>query len=231
VLCTESCGCQGCKNQQHHHKQQGSQGIPYQQAIPSQSMGGSPDKSATAARMGGRKGSEVHLPAIDMMGSQPAYPPRAFSERVTVHPEMAQLMSMPMPRPTMPHLAVHPPVHPHVLPPQAATLPPSSPKLSLTREQINTIQSMCLTDVINPTVLRQTCMLMTLLADENLDQLQLKDDTVAQTQDGKVDEILAKQKAAVSKEFEDTLHKIKDTVQTKLDERREKFQVHQNTVR
>ena len=46
----------------------------------------------------------------------------------------------------------------------------------------------------------------------------------------KVDEVVAQQKLAINEEFIETSRKILDTIKTKLDERREKFQKHQNTV-
>ena len=107
---------------------------------------------------------------------------------------------------------------------------PRSPTLSLTPEQIKTITSMCLSDVINPTVLKQTCMLVTLLADENLKDVMGRDTTTGATLEEKVDEVVAQQKLAIDEEFIETSRKILDTIKTKLDERREKFQKHQNTV-
>jgi hypothetical protein len=98
----------------------------------------------------------------------------------------------------------------------------------LTSEQIQTITAMCLTDVINPTVLKQTCMLMMLLADENL--LEYVNGNNEIDSEKRLKEIYQEQKLAIDREFVDTSQKILETIRAKLEERREKFQMHQNAL-
>jgi hypothetical protein len=229
VLCTESCRCQGCRNYQ---------GSAYQHAAMQTAVDSSPEKMARNESVG--KGmSQMGMAGMTMIPSMtmPVMPALASAQPMQTLPnqsiQASQVAFQPSQAPSQStQLHMGPSQHleqpPHQ-PYQPQPRSPMSPTLSLTPEQITTITSMCVSDVVNPTILKQTCMLMTLLADENLHELLEADTTTATTREDKVREICDKQKLAVDQEFVDTSRKILDTIKTKLDERREKFQMHQNT--
>lgn len=207
VLCTENCRCQGCKNFQ-------SSGYRTAPAEPEEKM---QIRSSTRRKRPpvNRDVSQMEVPLSKQRGPQP--PGAPYSSR--------------------PYQSLHEPAFDHAGPPESLlpdvlrqSYSPRPPTLALTAEQIKTITSMCLSDVINPTVLKQTCMLITLLADENLKALTEQDTTAGTTLEEKVEEVCAQQKLAIDEEFVATSQKIIATITTKLEARRDRFQKHQNTV-
>ncbi len=206
VLCTESCRCLGCKNYQSNGYQSAPAEPEEKMRIRSSTRRKRPPPPKDMSHMG--------VP-VSKRGSQPSGVPQPSKAYQILHETGFD------------HSGPAEPLPSDLL---WQSCSPGGPTLSLTAEQIKTITSMCLSDVINPTVLKQTCMLITLLADENLKGLVEQDTTTGATIEEKVEEVCAQQKLAIDEEFVETSRKILATIKTKLEERRDKFQKHQNTV-
>ncbi len=204
VLCTESCRCRSCKNFQSN----GYQSAPVEPEEKIQI------RSSTRRKRAPPPKDMLH---VGVSPSNLGLQPNAKNWYHALHGAA----------PALDHDEPAESVPPDMLRHPSSTRVPT---LSLTAEQIKTITSMCLSDVINPTILKQTCMLITLLADENLKGLMSQDTTTGATLEEKVDEVCAQQKLAIDEEFVETSRKILATIKTKLEERRDKFQQHQNTV-
>jgi hypothetical protein len=118
---------------------------------------------------------------------------------------------------------------------------------SLTPEQIRATTSICISEVIKPEVVKHVCTLLMLLVDENLETLyktnpiiqkiMVGDDSVfsntsQDTIDGFFQDIQEKynqQKDIMDREFLSTVQKIGLAIQEKVKEKKEVFQMHQNT--
>lgn len=199
VFCTDSCRCVGCKNYE-----------------------GSPYKTGPQVQAQDAAGMNVQSPLSLMRQS----PQNTLGSPLQLSPEKKGFLGSSPEKRTPKKSLVH---------------------ASLTDEQINTITSMCISEVIKPEVIKQVCTLLMLLVDENLEKLRQSNPVLEKLLDGddnvlsdasqetidsfwhEIQTKVTEQQETIDNEFLLTLQKIGTAIQEKVKEKKEMFQMHQNT--